>query len=113
MGAHSHQKASLHICRAYFSLKMADQWLSWRLDVIASFLVLIVALLAVSERGTLSPSLTALTLSQVRSQARLLCLPRYFCWPGLVNWRPQHVLVRSGAGRDGVPEVRGAVVSNV
>ena len=55
---------------------MADQWLSWRLDVIASFLILIVALLAVSQRGTLSPSLTALSLSQVRSQARLLYLLR-------------------------------------
>ena len=62
--------ASLHThvscnCRAYFALRMADQWLSWRLDMIASFLILIVAILAISERDHINPSLTAVSLTQV------------------------------------------------
>ncbi len=44
---------------------MADQWLSWRLDMIASFLILIVALLAISQRDHINPSLTAVSLTQV------------------------------------------------
>ena len=55
----------LHVCRAYFALRMADQWLSWRLDMIASFLILIVALLAISQRDHINPSLTAVSLTQV------------------------------------------------
>jgi ABC-type multidrug transport system fused ATPase/permease subunit len=51
--------------RAYFSLRMADQWLSWRLDCIAACLILIVAMLAISQRNNLSPSLTALSLTEV------------------------------------------------
>ena len=51
--------------RAYFALRMADQWLSWRLDMIASFLILIVALLAISQRDHINPSLTAVSLTQV------------------------------------------------
>ncbi len=53
------------MCRAYFALRMADQWLSWRLDMIASFLILIVALLAISQRDHINPSLTAVSLTQV------------------------------------------------
>ena len=44
---------------------MADQWLSWRLDVIASFLILIVALLSISQRDHINPSLTAVSLTEV------------------------------------------------
>ncbi len=44
---------------------MADQWLSWRLDCISSCLILVVAMLAISQRRTLSPSLTALSLTEV------------------------------------------------
>lgn len=51
--------------RAYFNLRMADQWLSWRLDCISACLILVVAMLAISQRNTLSPSLTALSLSEV------------------------------------------------
>ena len=48
---------------------MADQWLSWRLDMIASCLILIVALLAISQRDHINPSLTAVSLTQVRFAA--------------------------------------------
>ena len=44
---------------------MADQWLSWRLDCISACLILVVAMLAISQRRTLSPSLTALSLTEV------------------------------------------------
>ena len=44
---------------------MADQWLSWRLDVIASLLLLCVAMLAIVSRGKISPSLIAITLTEV------------------------------------------------
>lgn len=53
------------LCRAYFALRMADQWLSWRLDVIASLLILTVALLAIISRNSISPSLIAVTLTEV------------------------------------------------
>lgn len=56
--------------RSYFALKMADQWLSWRLDVIASLLILCVALLAISSRGKISPSLIAITLTEVGARSR-------------------------------------------
>jgi len=52
--------------RAYFSLRMADQWLSWRLDCISSCLILVVAMLAIAQRKNISPSLTALSLTEVR-----------------------------------------------
>ena len=52
-------------CRAYWSLKTADQWLSLRLDFIGACLVVLVALLAVAERNNLSASLAALSLSEV------------------------------------------------
>ena len=48
---------------------MADQWLSWRLDCIAACLILIVAMLAISQRNNLSPSLTALSLTEVNMHA--------------------------------------------
>lgn len=51
--------------KAYFSLRMADQWLSWRLDCIAACLILIVAMLAIAQRDHLSASLTALSLTEV------------------------------------------------
>ena len=46
---------------------MADQWLSWRLDMIASLLILTVALLGISQRDKISPSLIAITLTEVIS----------------------------------------------
>ena len=52
-------------CRAYWSLKTADQWLSLRLDFIGACLVVLVALLAVANRNSLSASLAALSLSEV------------------------------------------------
>lgn len=54
-----------HNHRAYFNLRMADQWLSWRLDCISSCLILLVGMLAIAQRRNLSPSLTALSLSEV------------------------------------------------
>jgi hypothetical protein len=63
------RSAASPCCRAYFSLRMADQWLSWRLDCIAACLILIVAMLAISQRNNLSPSLTALSLTEVNTHA--------------------------------------------
>lgn len=51
--------------RAYWTLKTADQWLSLRLDFIGSCLILLTAMLAISERNHISPSIAALSLSQV------------------------------------------------
>lgn len=51
--------------RAYWSLKTADQWLSLRLDFIGACLVVLVALLAVANRNSLSASLAALSLSEI------------------------------------------------
>ena len=63
--------------RAYWTLKTADQWLSLRLDFIGSCLILLTAMLAISERNHISPSIAALSLSQVglfRSFNGLHCL---------------------------------------
>ena len=62
---HATCKPELSPCRAYWSLKTADQWLSLRLDFIGACLVVLVALLAVAERNNLSASLAALSLSEV------------------------------------------------
>lgn len=110
------------ICRAYFSLRMADQWLSWRLDCIAACLILIVAMLAIAQRNHLSASLTALSLTEVRLRAA-----NPACWQTIIGGRvtfhsntahtflPYHSIcaLNAGAGRDGVPQVRGAVSSHV
>ena len=52
-------------CRAYWTLKTADQWLSLRLDFIGSMLILLTAILAIAERNHISPAIAALSLSQV------------------------------------------------
>ena len=53
------------MCRAYWTLKTADQWLSLRLDFIGSMLILLTAILAIAERNHISPAIAALSLSQV------------------------------------------------
>lgn len=50
--------------RAYFTSRMANEWLSMRLDAIGACVVLGTALLAIIRRGDLSPSLAALTMSE-------------------------------------------------
>ncbi|PSC67462.1 hypothetical protein C2E20_8853 [Micractinium conductrix] len=49
---------------AYFTSRMANEWLSMRLDCIGALVVLGTALLAIIRRGDLSPSLAALTMSE-------------------------------------------------
>ena len=56
-------------CRAYWTLKTADQWLSLRLDFIGSMLILLTAILAIAERNHISPAIAALSLSQVYTLA--------------------------------------------
>ncbi len=50
--------------RAYFTARMANEWLSMRLDCIGACVVLGTALLAIIRRDTLSASLAALTMSE-------------------------------------------------
>ncbi|KAL4852933.1 Multidrug resistance-associated protein 1 [Chlorella vulgaris] len=50
--------------RAYFTARMANEWLSMRLDAIGACVVLGAAMLAIISRNTLSPSLAALTISE-------------------------------------------------
>lgn len=50
--------------RAYFTSRMANEWLSMRLDCIGACVVLGTALLAIIKRGDISPSLAALTISE-------------------------------------------------
>ncbi|KAL4457987.1 hypothetical protein ABPG75_012852 [Micractinium tetrahymenae] len=50
--------------RAYFTARMANEWLSMRLDCIGACVVLGTALLAIIRRDSLSASLAALTMSE-------------------------------------------------
>lgn len=50
--------------RAYFTARMANEWLSMRLDCIGACVVLGTALLAIIRRGSLPASLAALTMSE-------------------------------------------------
>jgi ABC-type multidrug transport system fused ATPase/permease subunit len=49
---------------AYFTARMANEWLSMRLDAIGACVVLGAALLAIIRRDDLDPSLAALTMSE-------------------------------------------------
>ena len=49
---------------AYFSTRMANEWLSFRLDIIGATVVLLVALLSIIRRDDISASLAALALSE-------------------------------------------------
>ena len=73
---HGESDRLLKRSRAYWTLKTADQWLSLRLDFIGSCLILLTAMLAISERNHISPSIAALSLSQVGlSVASIACSP--------------------------------------
>ena len=50
--------------RAYYAVRTADMWLSLRLECVSASLVCLVAVVAISTRGRLSPSLAALALSE-------------------------------------------------
>ena len=50
--------------RAYFTVRMANEWLSLRLDLIGACIVLLTAILAIVRRDTISASLAAMTLSE-------------------------------------------------
>jgi ABC-type multidrug transport system fused ATPase/permease subunit len=50
--------------RAYFSNRMANEWLSMRLDIIGGTIVFLTAVLAIVNKGNISPALAALTLSE-------------------------------------------------
>lgn len=50
--------------RAYFTLRMANEWLAMRLDAIGAIIVFLTAVLAIVKRDTISASLAALTLSE-------------------------------------------------
>ena len=50
--------------RAYFTLKMANEWLAMRLDIIGATIVFLTAILAITRRDVVSVSLAALTLSE-------------------------------------------------
>ena len=50
--------------RAYFTLKMANEWLAMRLDIIGACIVFLTAILAITRRDLVSVSLAALTLSE-------------------------------------------------
>jgi ATP-binding cassette subfamily C (CFTR/MRP) protein 1 len=50
--------------RAYFTLKMANEWLAQRLDIIGATIVFLTAILAITRRDVVSVSLAALTLSE-------------------------------------------------
>ena len=50
--------------RAYFTVRMANEWLSMRLDVIGACIVFLTAALAIIRRDVISASLAALTLSE-------------------------------------------------
>jgi len=50
--------------RAYFTLKMANEWLAMRLDIIGATIVFLTAILAIDRRDVVSVSLAALTLSE-------------------------------------------------
>eukprot|EP00889_Picochlorum_renovo_P000353 jgi/Picre1/27383/NNA_000350.t1 len=50
--------------RAYFTLKMANEWLAQRLDIIGATIVFLTAVLAITRRDIVSVSLAALTLSE-------------------------------------------------
>lgn len=50
--------------RAYFTLRMANEWLSMRLDAIGATIVFLTAVLAIVRRDSISASLAALTLSE-------------------------------------------------
>lgn len=50
--------------RAYFTVRMANEWLSMRLDCIGACIVFLTAVLAIVERDSMSASLAALTLSE-------------------------------------------------
>ena len=50
--------------RAYFTLKMANEWLAMRLDIIGASIVFLTAILAITRRDLVTVSLAALTLSE-------------------------------------------------
>lgn len=50
--------------RAYFTSRMANEWLSLRLDLIGACIVFLSAVLAIVNRNVISASLAALTLSE-------------------------------------------------
>lgn len=50
--------------RAYFCVRMANEWLSLRLDVIGATVVFLTAILSIVRRDTISAALAALTLSE-------------------------------------------------
>jgi len=50
--------------RAYFTSRMANEWLSLRLDIIGACIVFLTAVLAIVNRDVISASLAALTLSE-------------------------------------------------
>ncbi|KAK9823870.1 hypothetical protein WJX72_006059 [[Myrmecia] bisecta] len=51
--------------KAYWALRTAEQWLSLRLDLIGSLLILITAILAIANRDHIGAGLAALSLSEV------------------------------------------------
>ena len=61
--------------RAYYSVRTADMWLSLRLECVGASLVCLVAVLVISTRGRLSPSLAALALSEATDMVGFL---KYF-----------------------------------
>jgi ABC-type multidrug transport system fused ATPase/permease subunit len=50
--------------RAYFTARMANEWLSLRLDAIGACIVFLTAALSIARRGSISPSLAAMTLQE-------------------------------------------------
>jgi ABC-type multidrug transport system fused ATPase/permease subunit len=50
--------------RAYFSARMANEWLAMRLDLVGACIVFLVAVLAIARRDIITASLAALTLSE-------------------------------------------------
>ena len=88
LGSGQFSNADWQICwmtyRAYWTLKTADQWLSLRLDFIGSCLILLTAMLAIAERNHISPSIAALSLSQVSPH----CITLVEC-----TWTASHTVV--------------------
>lgn len=58
--------------RAYFTVRMANEWLSLRLDVIGACIVFLTATLAIARRDMLTASLAALTLSEALDVTQFL-----------------------------------------
>ena len=55
--------------RAYFASRMANEWLSLRLDTLGACIVFLTAILSIVNRNSIPSALAALTLSEVRTGA--------------------------------------------